>query len=139
MKKALLIICGTCLTLRESSTICAPNAKRPSGMRSLSTCSIAFIVSSGTRDGAVKLSNQIRGMLSSNGSSIRQEKDENTIFWKNFCLWRNTKVTFVLILQRILRKDPLFLMSLSSRMCLVSRSYRVRQRRCRTQNNEKRK
>ena len=28
MKKALLIICGTCLTLRESSTTCAASARR---------------------------------------------------------------------------------------------------------------
>ena len=35
---------------------------------------------------------------------------EATIFWKNFCLWRNTKVTLTLSLQRILRKGPLFLM-----------------------------
>ena len=65
MKNHHSIICGTSLTLRESSTTCAPNAKRHSGTRSLSTCSIVSSASVGTRNGAVQLSTQIRGMLSS--------------------------------------------------------------------------
>lgn len=65
MKKALLIICGTCLTLRESSTTCAASAKRRSGTRSASTCNIACIASSETANVAVKVSTRIHGTLSS--------------------------------------------------------------------------
>ena len=34
-------------------------------------------------------------------------KRKNTIFWKNFCLWRYTKVTLILSLQRISKSATL--------------------------------
>ena len=65
MKNHLLIICGSSLTLRESSTTCAPSAKQPFGTPSPSTCSIVSIASSEIRNGEVRLSTRIRGTLSS--------------------------------------------------------------------------
>ena len=43
MKNHHSIICGTCLTLRRSSTTCAPSAKRHFRTPSVSTCSIVSI------------------------------------------------------------------------------------------------
>ena len=73
MKRNLLIICGSCLTHRGSSTTCAASARQPFGTRSVFTCSIVSIVSSETRNGAVRLSSRIRGTLSStHGMQSRQ-------------------------------------------------------------------
>ena len=73
MKIHLLIICGLSLTRRESSTTCAPSAKRHFGTRSASTCNIACIASSETASAEVKVSTQIHGTQSSmHGMQSRQ-------------------------------------------------------------------
>ena len=73
MKNHLLIICGSCLTHRESFTTCAISARQTSGTYSQSTCSIESIASSGTRNGTARVSTRIHGTLSStHGMQSRQ-------------------------------------------------------------------
>jgi len=65
MKNHHLIICGTSLTLLESSTTCAPSANPTSGTRLVSICNTVSIVSSETANNEGMLSTPIHGMPSS--------------------------------------------------------------------------